>query len=223
MKLSKTTIDVLRNFAQINPAINIENGGNEIVIASASNDMCAHVKIEETFPQTFCIYDINDFLNTLSVVEEPTLVFDPQNDSSFKIQSGVPGNDISINYRFSDPSFIATHTKPKPFDADFTIDIPHDIIAQIVKASSVMRLTHVVIKSDSTGVYIELCDKKNSGANTYRKKISEPAGFVDAEYVIRTDLFKFLPYDYSVRINEKGIAEFKCDDKNTTYWVALQV
>ena len=66
MKLSTNTIQVLKNFASINQNLVI-NEGNEIKTMSAMKNIVAKAEVEETFPKQVAIYDLNEFLASLSL------------------------------------------------------------------------------------------------------------------------------------------------------------
>ena len=72
MKLSENTINLLKNFAGINPNMVFKAGSSIATIAEAKNIM-ASATVTETFPQEFGIYDLNEFLSTLTLVDNPEL------------------------------------------------------------------------------------------------------------------------------------------------------
>ena len=56
MKLSKTTLELLKNFATINTNLLVKSGSS-LSTVSASKSILAKGTIEESFPQEFAIYD----------------------------------------------------------------------------------------------------------------------------------------------------------------------
>ena len=58
MKLSKNTIEVLKNFATINTNILVREGSTLSTISTGKN-IFARADIEESFPQEFAVYDLN--------------------------------------------------------------------------------------------------------------------------------------------------------------------
>ena len=74
MKLSTNTIQVLKNFASINQNLVIKEG-NTITTMSAMKNIVAKADVEETFPQEVAIYDLNEFLASLSLFTNPILDF----------------------------------------------------------------------------------------------------------------------------------------------------
>ena len=74
MKLSSHTTSVLKNFATINQNLVIKEG-NTITTMSAMKNIIAKAEVEETFPQQIAIYDLNEFLASMSLFKEPVLDF----------------------------------------------------------------------------------------------------------------------------------------------------
>ena len=58
MKISNKTLDVLKNFSEINQSILITQG-NKIKTVSALKNILAHAEVEETFPKDFAIYQLS--------------------------------------------------------------------------------------------------------------------------------------------------------------------
>ena len=74
MILSEQTINVLKNFAQINPSIQFKPG-EVMTTVSPQKTVMAKATVEETFPSGGAIYDLNRFLGVLSLFDEPELIF----------------------------------------------------------------------------------------------------------------------------------------------------
>ena len=72
MDLSENTIQLLKNFASINSNIVIKPGQNISTISEAKN-ILASVDVEEEFNQEIGIYDLNEFLGVLGLVDKPRL------------------------------------------------------------------------------------------------------------------------------------------------------
>ena len=69
MKLSDSTLTILKNFAGINNSILVKEGKRLRTISVAKN-ILAEAEIKENFPKDFAIYDLNQFLNGLSFIIE---------------------------------------------------------------------------------------------------------------------------------------------------------
>ena len=66
MKLSDNTVALLKNFAGINNSILVKKG-NRLRTISVAKNILAEADITEEFPRDFAIYDLNQFLNGLSL------------------------------------------------------------------------------------------------------------------------------------------------------------
>ena len=62
MKLSDSTLTVLKNFAGINNSILVKEG-NQLRTISVMKNILAEAEIPEAFPRQFGSYDLNQFLN----------------------------------------------------------------------------------------------------------------------------------------------------------------
>ena len=74
MQLSNDTVEVLKNFSTINPNLVIEPG-QKIQTISESKTVMAKAEIVEDFPNQVGIYDLNEFLSVLNLIESPSLDF----------------------------------------------------------------------------------------------------------------------------------------------------
>ena len=74
MQLSNDTVEVLKNFSTINPNLVIEPG-QKVKTISESKTVMASAEIVEDFPEQVGIYDLNEFLSVLNLVETPDVDF----------------------------------------------------------------------------------------------------------------------------------------------------
>ena len=73
MKLSDSTLAVLKNFAGINNSILVKKG-NQLRTISVAKNILAEAEIPEDFQRDVAIYDLNQFLNGLSLHQDPILI-----------------------------------------------------------------------------------------------------------------------------------------------------
>ena len=86
MNLSDKTLTILKNFAGINNSILVKQGTQLRTISVAKN-ILAEAQIDEEFPREFGIYDLNQFLNGLSLHQDPEMDFSPE--SYLNIREGM--------------------------------------------------------------------------------------------------------------------------------------
>ena len=63
MKVSERTINLLKNYANINQSIEFREG-NVLKTVSPLNTILASVEVEEVFSRTFPIYELSRYLGT---------------------------------------------------------------------------------------------------------------------------------------------------------------
>ena len=86
MKLTDSTLAVLKNFAGINNSILVKKG-NQLRTISVAKNILAEAEIPEDFPRDVAIYDLNQFLNGLSLHTDPDLDF--SQDTYLTISEGL--------------------------------------------------------------------------------------------------------------------------------------
>ena len=74
MKISKSTMDVLKNFSEINQSIVIKEG-NQVRTISALKNILAKASVGENFPKDFAIYDLPTFIGFHSTMNDPDFDF----------------------------------------------------------------------------------------------------------------------------------------------------
>ena len=74
MKLSEHTVEVLKNFATINQNLVIKEGST-LTTMSAMKNIVAKTDVEESFDKEVAIYDLNEFLASISLFTSPILEF----------------------------------------------------------------------------------------------------------------------------------------------------
>ena len=74
MKVSKETLEQLKNFATINTNLMVKEG-NQLATVANSMNILAKASVSETFPREFAIYDLNQFLALLTMSDDTELSF----------------------------------------------------------------------------------------------------------------------------------------------------
>jgi hypothetical protein len=217
MQISNQTIEVLKNFAMINPSIAFQSG-NILQTVATNKTIMAKAELADSFPSAGAIYDLSRFLGVVSLFETPEYEF-TQSQVSIKEKSKA------VNYTFADPSMIVTPPQDKTLsieDPDVNINVSGDKISAVLKAAAILQLKEVAISCDGSQVYIEGLDTNQS--DTYKEIIQDWQPDSTFKFIFKTESFKMLPGDYNIKINKGGIAQFssKRGDVLVTYWVAAE-
>ena len=217
MKLSKHTIEVLKNFAAINPNIVISPGQQLKTIAEAKN-ILASAEITEDFPEEFGIYDLNEFLSVMNLLGDPDLVFE---DKFVLIQADGQG---SIKYFFSEKDILTTPSKevtmPNP---EVSVNISEASLNQIRKAAAILGHNELALSGKDGVITARVLDDKDSTSNTFALGL-DPKNDCKNEFtfVVNISNLKLLPGDYYVSISSKLISHWTNSTVPVNYYIALE-
>ena len=140
MKLSNHTTSVLKNFATINQNLMIKEG-NTITTMSAMKNIVAKADVEETFPQEVAIYDLNEFLASMSLFTSPVLEF----SENHVMITEENNSSNSLKYFYSDPSVVTSPSKMITMPSqEVTFTMSNDDLSKLKKAAGViLSLIHI--------------------------------------------------------------------------------
>ena len=216
MNISKETLDVLHNFASINPNILISPGQDLKTIAEAKN-ILAQAHIPETFPVEFGVYDLNEFLAVIGLIQTP--------DLDFGGDKVVIKYDTSrVNYYYSEKDILTTPTKEITMpDPELSINITEDHINQIRKASAILGHSELVICGDKGTVRAEVYDVNDATSNAFSLVLDNANSCTnDFKFIFNIPNLKLLPGDYYVNISSKLISHWTSSTYPINYFIALE-
>jgi len=218
MKLSKHTLNMLKNFGDINMSIEIKKG-NVLRTVSVQKNILAQAELEDEFPKDFAIYELNRFLGAASLFNDPEFEF---NAKSANI--GTPKH--SVDYVYCDPSMIVTPpenniTFPDP-EVKFTLT--QDSLSQVMRASNVLGTPEIAIEGGphpNDSIRIKALDVNNDSTDTFQVVLDEKSGHT-FRFVFKTENMKMIPGNYDVEISSKGISHFSLQGTELQYWIATE-
>ena len=218
MKLSEHTVDVLKNFATINQNLVIKQGST-LTTMSAMKNIVAKAEVEESFDKEVAIYDLNEFLASISLFSSPVLEF---NDGFVTIkEENSPKN--SLKYFYSDPSVVTspnkTITMPSK-EVSFTLN--GDNLTKLKRAAGVIGAPDLVLEKKNADVFLTVKDKKNDTANTFSVDVDTVEDGSDFKFFFKVENLKVMDGDYHVDISSKNISHLASSNKDVEYWVALE-
>tara|TARA_R100001369_G_scaffold5943_1_gene16296 strand:+ start:57 stop:728 length:672 start_codon:yes stop_codon:yes gene_type:complete len=217
MKLSEHTVDVLKNFATINQNLVIKEGST-LSTMSAMKNIVAKADVEESFDKEVAIYDLNEFLASISLFTSPILDF---KESFVTIKE--ENSSTSLKYFYSDPSVVTSPSKTITMpskEVEFTLN--GDNLNKLKRAAGVIQAPDLVLEKKSTGSFLTVKDKKNDTANTYSIDVDTKTEGSDFKFYYKVENLKVMDGNYDVEISSKNISHLKSTNKDVEYWVALE-
>ena len=215
MKLSDNALAILKNFAGINNSILVKEG-NKLRTISVAKNILAEAEIKEEFPRDFAIYDLNQFLNGLSLHQDPDLDFNQ--DSYLSIKEGKR----RVKYFFADPNVIIAPPEKEiqlpTQDVCFQMDSV--TLEKLVKAAAVYQLPDLSAIGEAGVIKLVVRDKKNDTSNEYAIVVGE----TDQEFSFnfKVENIKIIPGAYDVVVSSKLLSKFTNGQHNLTYYIALE-
>lgn len=217
MNLSNETLAVLKNFASIQPNV-VFRAGQELKTIAEAKNIVAKATITETIPQDFGIYDLNDFLSSMSLFSTPSFAFAADGKSAT-----ISEGKSSLTYFFSDESSLTFPQKDVAMPAiDVTFTLTADVLKALQRATSLLSVSTVSVEDAGSGIVVRVKDPKNSTSNSFGTEVDGNPNGHSFKFHFDIGNFKLLPGDYEVNISGKLISHFKHKTMPIEYWIALE-
>lgn len=210
MKLSKETLEILKNFASINSNILIRVG-NTLTTISVAKNIIGEAIVDESFEKEFGIYDLPEFLNVYNITDNADIyIKDNYLDISWA--------NSKIKYIFADSSVLTFPAKVPQFPAP---DVEVEVDATVIKHASVLKSPNLAIVSNGSNVKLKTFDKANPSSNSFEIDLEvEYAKSFNVIFDINT--LKLLPGKYKVQISSKvPFTRWENLDRPVSYIIAL--
>lgn len=215
MKLSDNALAILKNFAGINNSILVKQG-NKLRTISVAKNILAEAEIKEDFPRDFAIYDLNQFLNGLSLHQDPDLDFNQ--DSFLSIKEGKR----RVKYFFADPNVIIAPPEKEIVlpSQDVCFQLDSVTLDKLIKAAAVYQLPDMSAIGGNGVIKLIVRDKKNDTSNEYAIVVGETSD--EFEFNFKVENIKIIPGAYDVVVSSKLLSQFTNTQHNLKYFIALE-
>ena len=215
MNLCDNTLGILKNFAGINNSILVKEG-NQLRTISVAKNILAEAEIDEDFPRQFGIYDLNQFLNGLSLHQDPDLDF--SEESYLTIREGKR----RVKYLFADPQVIVSPPEKEITlpSQDVCFQLDSTALDKLLKAAAVYQLPDLSAVGDAGVVKLVVRDKKNDTSNEFAVVVGE----TDKNFTFnfKVENIKIIPGAYNVVVSQKLLSKFTNTNFNLKYYIALE-
>ena len=209
MKLENRTVQILKNFAMINPSMLFREGSVQTTIAPQRN-ILARSTIKESFPKEFAIFDLSRFLGVLSLFNDPEIDYD---ESKVLISQGRQ----KVAYTFADPELIVAPPSKTPnvSEPEVSFTLTSDTLQSTMRALGALQATHIVVEGDGETITIGVAKPSDPTSDTF--KIDVGLSNYSFKFAFKAENIKILTGDYDVELSSKNISHFKGSD--VEYWI----
>ena len=214
MKLSKETLNLIKNYASINGNLLLKPG-KKLATIHIQNKIFSSATIAEDFPVQFPIYDVNEFLSVLSLFENPDIDF---TDKYLTIKEG------NSALKFFAAS-IDNMKLPPDKDVNFAdivaeFDLSSALLTTIPRTAGVLKVDGIALVGDGTNLSVVITDKKNATSNSYSTTVGTTTSVFRVNVAVEN--IKMLPGNYKVSIGKKGL-KFQLENSDLVYYVAIEL
>jgi gp45 sliding clamp, C terminal len=209
MKFETRTMQVLKNFAMINPSMLFREGNVQSAIAPQKT-ILARATIKEEIPKEFAIFDLSRFIGVLSLFDDPEINYD---DAKVLISQGRQ----SVDYTFADPELVVAPptTTPKVNDPEVNFTLTSDMLQSTMRAMGALQATHIVVEGDGENITLGAGKPADPTSDVFRIEVG--VSNHSFKFAFKSDNMKILPGDYEVQISSRNIAHLKGSD--VEYWI----
>jgi hypothetical protein len=221
MNISENTMQILKNYGTINPNF-IARKGNTITTVSEAKNILSSCNIEEQFEQDMGIYDLNEFLNVLSLVDQPKLDM----EEKWCTVKDATGRS-KVKYFFTDSEMLTAPTEKMIENAsnmtDFaaTFDLDNETLSKVKRAAGALGHSSMKIEWINDSIQLTVFDTENPTSNSFTIEVPGSAES-NGNWVININNLKIVPGDYEVKVSNKNISNFIHKEKPIQYWIALE-
>lgn len=213
MQVSAATIQILKNFAQINTNILVREG-SELRTISTMKDIFAVAKVEEEFPQEFAIYDLTSLLALLTLTENQDVEF---GEKSLKISK----DNGEFEYFYADPSIIVSPpNKNVTVDEHFVFNLSKEDMVMITKAAAIVSAPAITFSAKKGKCVLSVGDPKTPASNSYKKTVGETEHEFNVQLAVGN--LKVIPDAYEVVLSKKKFVHFRNSERGLAYWLAAE-
>ena len=215
MKLSESTLSLLKNFSTINQSLLFKQG-SKLRTISVMKNILAEATIDEELPKDFGIYDLGQFLNGLSLHNNPELDF--ANDNHVVIKEGR----MRSQYFFADANVIITPPEKEMTlpSEDVSFTLKTEQLDKLLKAAAIYQLPDLSVIGEAGVVRLLVRDKKNNTSNSFDITVGETESVFAFNFKVEN--IKILPGTYDVVVSQKLLSRFVSKNYDLTYFIALE-
>ncbi len=225
MQITKQTLDILKNFSQINSGILIKVG-SELETISAFKNILVRSGVVEEFTQRCAIYDLPRLLKLISSTPMKNM------EVEFGEEYLTLSNEkTSLKYHYADENTIIsppTQTLNMPDDAEIKFVLDETDLDSILSISKLLDTSpnknslDLAITSDGETISMTVLDKRDSTVDSCELTIGQGNGDTYSIYFKIENIRTILKGSYDVTISTKGISHFAHQELDLEYWIAVE-
>lgn len=217
MRISKETIEVLKNISLINDNFYWQEG-NTITSLAVAENIFVQATVKESIDSPIWVYSLNDLINVMSISENPEL--------------RIGANEVIIDwgnskarYGFCDPELIKVAVKSaskkiKFPEAEINFEFEVNRSSGLLKATAILKTPYLSIFSENGKVCIKTYDKDNVNSNSYQVDTGTETDY-NFNMILDIKNLVLLNGLYDVSVSGRGISRWKHKTLDVVYYITM--
>lgn len=217
MKLSESTVAILKNFSTVNQSLQFKSG-NVLKTISPLKTIFVEATVTENFPKEFALYDLNKLLAKVSLYKEAHLGFDDD-----KINISTENKKKSDYIKYCSPKIIIVPPEKNISigEADCSFSLSQEDLDWMKRSAGISGSPNFIFESDGDTIQFVATDVKDDSADQSKIEIGTGDG-TKFKVVMKVENFKLMDGSYDVAIAKKGLAQFKHKSIPIVYYIAIE-
>lgn len=217
MQLNENTLAVLKNFATIQPNVVLNEGAVVKTIAEAKNVM-AVATLDQSFDKQVGIYNLDEFLAVLGLVDSPDLNF---NDDFVTVKS--TSGRSQVKYFYSDVGILTSPAKDIPMpEAEVKFTLDEATFKKVLRAAGALGHEKMTITATDGGIKLTVVDNTDATSNAFEIVVPGTYDTDNFTFVMNIANLKLISGDYEVEVSSRLLSRFKHASADVEYFIALE-
>lgn len=219
MRISENTIKLLTNFSKINQNLML-NEGNLLKTVNVEKTVIAIAHIEDSFDESYGIYDLSEFLNTIGMFAEPELEF----SGDLLVISDASDKNMQTKYYAANPEVLTKVPDMKEIPSSgetFTLSAKN--FKRLERGGNTLKLNALFFEAKDGVLTASVQDKDGKNKNLVSVLLTDKYAGDDFRVHISLHKMTILDGDYECSIHGNRILVMKSLERDLTYVIAIDV
>jgi len=216
---SEVEINVLKNFASVNPSMVISPEGLGVI--NTAKSVIANYPFAKPYAfEEFGVYEVPELLSVLGALSNPVI---EANDKYLLIKDGESKTRYFTTAKDLLPKVPAVENKFSQVKCELDFTLPAEKLAALFKMAAIIKAEWLFLESDGKKIRLTVGKELDTSSNTFDVTITADIAANDLEKPVKVPLsdLKVLPGGYDVKISTAGISRWTAD-VGATYYIGVK-
>lgn len=213
MKFSKQTLEILKNFSEINNGMQFRKGTKQTVV-NLTTTIIGVSEFDVEIPTSFAIHNMPSFLGAISLFDDPDIDI---SDSEYIL---ITEGDQKIRYRVSEPRMIVSWPEDRPAklaSTEVSFEMTKENWNKIRRSVDLLESEHFVLEGKDGKLRVKTLNKKQERGSNASFVLGTTDYNFSLEYQISS--MPIMVGSYQIDISKNKLSRWTNKDKPVEYYV----